>query len=117
MIETITKDEIMASGKLRFGFFTSPAMAATLVTPAYEIYTNAIVEIRPVVPFNKKSFTAAVCSYFAVPNTKIDINPNKLIDIVIDNPSEYNGEIICHSISYIKRNCLTFRFFLHILRI
>ena len=40
----------MVRGRFFAGFLISPATAAILVTPAYEIYKNATPAIKPFVP-------------------------------------------------------------------
>ena len=63
---------IIVRGRFLDGFFISPATAAILVTPAYEIYRNATPAINPFVPSEKTGSVSFVSK---------DVRPKAIITI------------------------------------
>ena len=72
---------IIVKGRFLDGFFISPATAAILVTPAYEIYKNATPAINPFVP-SEKTGSVSFVSKDVRPKTIITISEIILNDTI-----------------------------------
>ena len=90
---------IIVRGRFLDGFFISPATAAILVTPAYEIYKKATPAINPFVP-SEKTGSVSFVSKDVRPRAIITINEIILVETIIScvfstffNPKTFNKNI------------------------
>lgn len=78
----------MPIGREREGFFTSSAIEATLVTPAYETNTKPVAASTPLMPSGAKGVNAAVSVVEAPPITMKPSTPRTAATMIVWNRPE-----------------------------